>query len=208
MLAAPLAWILAGCSVEQPPERTPATRAAEPQLAAPASDPAPPTTDSAPAPSPEIPPKPQPAPGATGASTAEPGPPSTAGEAPASVQEAAPVEAQAPAAPRPSPIEPAVRDAKEATEEATRRIIDATVGAAAKIKEVGMSAVQTVRDTVGGSGGPAADPDASAAPADPYAPNPVEGDAAQAPEASTDEPPDAAPEAGKEAVAPPAEKPR
>jgi hypothetical protein len=39
-----------------------------------------------------------------------------------------------------------VRDAKEATEEAARKIFDAAVGAATKIKEVGRGAVQAVRD--------------------------------------------------------------
>lgn len=39
------------------------------------------------------------------------------------------------------------RDAKEAAEDAARRIRDATLGAAARIKEVGLGAVQAVRDT-------------------------------------------------------------
>ncbi|MGL1833596.1 hypothetical protein ACKVEX_08315 [Rhodocyclaceae bacterium SMB388] len=40
-----------------------------------------------------------------------------------------------------------VRDAKEAAEEAARKILDATLGAANKIKEVGLGAVQSVRDS-------------------------------------------------------------
>lgn len=40
-----------------------------------------------------------------------------------------------------------VRDAKEAAEEAARKILDVTLGAANKIKEVGLGAVQSVRET-------------------------------------------------------------
>lgn len=40
-----------------------------------------------------------------------------------------------------------VRDAKEAAEDAARRIFDATVDAATRIKEVGIGAVQAVRET-------------------------------------------------------------
>lgn len=50
---------------------------------------------------------------------------------------------------------PPVRDAKEAAEDAARKILDATVGAAEKLKEVGMSAVQSVRDTVAPASEPA-----------------------------------------------------
>lgn len=54
-----------------------------------------------------------------------------------------------------------VRDAKEAAEEAARKIFDATVGAATRIKEVGIGAVQAVREsTTGKTGDPAGAPEA------------------------------------------------
>lgn len=49
------------------------------------------------------------------------------------------------------------RDAKEAAEEAARRIFDATVGAAARIKEAGIGAVQAVRETTARKNGDPAD---------------------------------------------------
>lgn len=42
-----------------------------------------------------------------------------------------------------------VRDAKEAAEEAAKKIFDATAGAAAKIRDVGLGAVQAVRESTG-----------------------------------------------------------
>jgi len=50
-----------------------------------------------------------------------------------------------------------VRDAKEAAEEAARKIFDATVGAATRIKEVGIGAVQAVRETATRKNGEPAD---------------------------------------------------
>jgi hypothetical protein len=49
------------------------------------------------------------------------------------------------------------RDAKEAAEEAARKIFDATVGAATRIKEVGIGAVQAVRETATRKNGNPAD---------------------------------------------------
>lgn len=49
------------------------------------------------------------------------------------------------------------RDAKEAAEEAARKIRDVTLGAAAKIKEVGLGAVQAVREGSGDDDQPIAD---------------------------------------------------
>ncbi len=46
-----------------------------------------------------------------------------------------------------TPPEPVERDAKVATEEAARKILDVTLGAAALIKEAGLSAVQAVRES-------------------------------------------------------------
>lgn len=54
------------------------------------------------------------------------------------------------------------RDAKEAAEEAARRIRDATLGAAARIKEVGLGAVQAVREPANGDDQPLADTGSSA----------------------------------------------
>jgi hypothetical protein len=54
------------------------------------------------------------------------------------------------------------RDAKEAAEEAARRIRDATLGAAARIKEVGLGAVQAVRESSSGNEQPLADTGSSA----------------------------------------------
>lgn len=49
------------------------------------------------------------------------------------------------------------RDAKEAAEEAARRIRDVTLGAAARIKEVGLGAVQAVREPSASDDQPLAD---------------------------------------------------
>lgn len=73
--------------------------------------------------------------------------PSAAGDAdePAAAAEATPERVVGASAARNTGDE-TVRDAKEATEEAARKIFDAAVGAATKIKEVGRGAVQAVRD--------------------------------------------------------------
>ncbi len=78
--------------------------------------------------------------------SSDPAPAADAQNTPTANAAAEPAESTA-AAQAAAPRDDNVRDAKEAAEEAARKILDVTLGAANKIKEVGLGAVQSVRES-------------------------------------------------------------
>jgi hypothetical protein len=157
-MAATLAVLMLGCSADKPVEPVdpvepaPMVTPPAPGYSAPATDPEKGSPDVAPAQS-------------------EAQMPGDAAE-PGTLDTPSPAAEQAPDLPPDPGAPPPVRDAKEAAEDAARKIFDATVGAAEKLKEVGMSAVKSVRETV--TPPPDSAPDQTLEPAPAPAPTEVE----------------------------------